>query len=152
MLPWQTPSLIIVIRFCDWTKLIFFLFNVVFVFWLFRLSSCSRGSWIHVGCLPAKTCAYRSDVCTKTLLGGADEISNQWSIDLACSLIDAVFKNSLVWGAVELQGQRALRLATFVYVNRSSAVYSAAAGEAWPPGPWWVTPSPCARRRGESGS
>lgn len=46
--------------------------------------------------LPAKTCAYRNDVCTKTLLGDADEISTQWCIDPACSLIDAVFKNSLV--------------------------------------------------------
>lgn len=32
--------------------------------------------------------------------------STLWSIDLACSLIDAVFKNSLVWGMGELQGGR----------------------------------------------
>lgn len=29
-----------------------------------------------------------------------------WSIDLACGLIDAVFKNSLVWDMGELQGSR----------------------------------------------
>lgn len=32
--------------------------------------------------------------------------STLWSIDLACGLIDAVFKNSLVWGMGELQGSR----------------------------------------------
>lgn len=32
--------------------------------------------------------------------------STLWSIDLACGLIDAVFKNSLVWGMWELQGGR----------------------------------------------
>lgn len=32
--------------------------------------------------------------------------STPWSIDLACGLIDAVFKNSLVWGMGELQGSR----------------------------------------------
>lgn len=32
--------------------------------------------------------------------------STLWSIDLACCLIDAVFKNSLVWGMGELQGGR----------------------------------------------
>lgn len=105
------------------------------------------------GMRPAKACAHRNDVCTKTLLGGADEISTQWCIDPACSLIDAVFKNSLVWGGVELSGKRALLLGTFVYVNWSGGVYSAAAGEAWPPSPWWVTastPPPDAEVRAEA--
>lgn len=47
-----------------------------------------------------------SDVCnSRALLDTAALMkSTLWSIDLACSLIDAVFKNSLSWGMGELQG------------------------------------------------
>lgn len=57
------------------------------------------------GCLTR--CLGGSSVCVvKKPHSAALMKSTLWCIDLACGLIDAVFKNSLVWGMWELQGGR----------------------------------------------
>lgn len=73
--------------------------------------------------------------------------STLWSIDLACGLIDAVFKNSLVWGMGELQGGRhSCRAHLSMFTEPEHSVSSEKRGLTGPPSIQWVTLSLCTRR------
>ena len=69
-----------------------------------------------------------------------------WSIDLPCSLIDAVFKNSLVWG---MRSYRAAGTPVghicLCLQNEEHSVSSKKRGLTGPPRAQWVTLSPCTR-------